>query len=118
MLKQKVTHMFQGVCWQFTEAKLGYILLDWKDIDVSEAAGPDGISAGMLKETTTTLSLIIITMFIMSLVSGTLPYQWNASLVILIPKSGDPSTSDQRCCLQNKEGIQDNDGRETVVSPQ
>ena len=59
-------------------------------LDVSKAAGPDGISARMLKETATSISAMITTIFNMSISTGVLPDQWKKSLVP-IPKSGDSS---------------------------
>lgn len=60
-------------------------------LDISKAAGPDGISARMLKETAISITSMITTIFNMSISTGVLPAQWKKSLVVPIPKSGDSS---------------------------
>ena len=45
----------------------------------------------MLKETATSITAMITTIFNMSISMGVLPDQWKKSLVVPIPKSGDSS---------------------------
>jgi len=60
-------------------------------LDVSKSNGPDGISARMLKATAHSIAPAITKLFNMSIKNGRLPNEWKTSLVVPIPKKGDPS---------------------------
>ena len=60
-------------------------------LDVSKSNGPDGISARMLKSTSYSIAPAITKLFNMSIASGKLSTDWKSSLVVPIPKKGDPS---------------------------
>ena len=53
-------------------------------LNISKAAGPDGISARILKETATSITAMITTIFNMSISTGVLPDQWKKSLVVRV----------------------------------
>ncbi len=63
-------------------------------LDANKAMGLDKISARMLKETASSISPMVSAIFNISLSTGTLPDTWKSSLVVPVPKSGDPTNPD------------------------
>ena len=63
-------------------------------VDPTKAAGPDRLSARMLKHTATSITSAITTLFNMSITSRKIPCEWKTAQVVPIPKSRqktDPS---------------------------
>ena len=58
-----------------------------KELDVSKANGPDGISARMLKATTESIAPFLTNLFNLSIEKGLFPKLWKAARVVPIPKS-------------------------------
>ena len=62
-----------------------------RNLDTSKAAGPDGISATMLKATAESIAKGITALFNKSIESGKVPKEWKISAVVPVPK-GDNSS--------------------------
>ena len=74
-----------------TEDEVFHLL---SSVDPTKAAGPDRLSARMLKHTATSITSAITTLFNMSITSGKIPCEWKTAQVVPIPKSqqkADPS---------------------------
>ena len=57
----------------------------------NKASGLDDISAKILKSTAVAISLVLSTLFNISISTGTVPDCWKVSLVTPVPKQGKPS---------------------------
>ena len=59
------------------------------NLQANKASGPDDISARILKEAATDLSLLLHIIFKRSIKSGEIPDDWRHANVVLILKAGD-----------------------------
>ena len=73
-----------------TEEEVCHLL---ENLNVSKAAGPDGISAQMLKETASVIAPSLTKLFNHSLSKGCFPACWKLANVIPVPKPGSLNSS-------------------------
>ena len=59
------------------------------EINIYKACGPDGISAGILKETSDVIAPILRVIFQLSLDTGIIPNDWKIANVVPVYKKGD-----------------------------
>ena len=62
-------------------------------LDASKSSGPDGISARMLKEVSSSVTPPLTKLFNLSLSTGILPDSWKIARIVPIPKSTQNTTS-------------------------
>ena len=79
-----------------SEEEVSHLLSTYK---AKTASGPDGISNIMLRNTATSISSKLTTLFNLFLRLGKVPTQWKVSNVIPIFKSGDPSNASNYCSI-------------------
>ena len=60
-------------------------------LDISKSAGPDGISAKMLKGTAVSIVYSLTKLFNQSILQGTLPRAWKIARIVPIPKNTEKS---------------------------
>ena len=78
-----------GSRFQFTTIENEMVLELLTTLDERKAAGPDGISARVLKMVAPAVSSSLTTLFNNSLKSGQFPTEWKQANVTPVPKSGD-----------------------------